>query len=84
MLLPNLGGILYSASAMRCGLFDCSVWYFLSVMDRTVQEAPHVGVEMAGLAALGPVFGVAGVPADVFKMPYQGDLFGTGGTYMEG
>lgn len=53
-------------------------------MRPTVQEAPHVGAEMAGLASLGPVFGVAGVPADVFKMPYQGDLFGTGGTYMEG
>lgn len=53
-------------------------------MDPIVKETPHIGVEMAGLASLGPVFGAAGVPADVFKMTYQGDLFGTGGTYMEG
>lgn len=53
-------------------------------MDPTLKAAPLVGVEMVGLASLGPVFGVAGVPSDVFKMPYQGDLFGTGGTYMEG
>lgn len=39
---------------------------------------------MTGLTSLEPVFGAAGVPADVFKVPYQGDLFGTGGNYMEG
>lgn len=49
-----------------------------------MQEAPLVSAEMTGLASLGPVFEVASVPGDVFKMPYQGDLFGTGGTYMEG
>ena len=48
------------------------------------KEVPDVGVELAGLASLGPVFGAAGVPTDVFKVPYTGDLFGTGGTYMEG
>ena len=53
-------------------------------MGSSMKDVPHVDTEIAGLAPLGPVFGVAGVPADVFKMPYQGDLFGTGGTYMEG
>ena len=70
---------------MRCrSLLNWSGSHLLHFLGPTVQQAPHVGVEMAGLASLGPVFGVAGVPADVFKNPYQGDLFGTGGTYMEG
>ena len=50
----------------------------------SVQEVPPVNVELAGAAAPGPLYGAAGVPTDVFKMPYQGDLFGTGGSYMEG
>lgn len=53
-------------------------------MHPRAKEAPLVGVDMAGPSPPGQVFGVAGVPADVFKMPYEGDLFGTGGTYMEG
>lgn len=53
-------------------------------MNASEKEASLVSVEMAGLNSLGQVLGVAGVPVDVFKMPYEGDLFGTGGTYMEG
>ena len=43
-----------------------------------------MNVENSGVPSPGPIFGAAGVPTDVFKLPYQGDLFGTGGSYMEG
>lgn len=52
-----------------------------------VQETPLLQVDIGGgiaTAALGPVFTAASSPAEVFKMAYQGDLFGTAGNYMEG
>lgn len=50
------------------------------------QEVPLLPVDIGGPVSTppGPVYGAAGVPPDVFKTAYRGDLFGTGGDYMGG
>lgn len=53
-----------------------------------VQEVPILPIDLslvgASVTSPRPVYRVAGVPSDVFKTAYGGDLFGTGGNYMGG